>query len=287
MSGDPGPMVRRRQLGALLQRYRSAAGLSVKEAAEQIFEPSSKITRIEKAQRPASVRDIVDLCRLYGLPDETKDQLIELARGTRERQWWQRSGISPALQSLIGMEGAATSISEFALAAVPGLLQTEAYADAMVQEWLPDTQKRRDAVAVRLRRQTILGLPEPPAVHILLDEGVVRHVVGGPHVMREQLRHIEELASVGPIDLRVVPFSAGAHRGMNNSFTVLEFGGLTALADANPLPGVVFLESADSDRYLDTSDDAAFHLSCFQRLQAKALSTEESINLVRTAAENL
>ncbi|SDS77452.1 helix-turn-helix domain-containing protein [Actinoplanes derwentensis] len=287
MSGDPGPMVRRRQLSALLHRYRLASGKSVKEVAERLFEAPSKVTRIEKGQRLATVRDIADLSRIYDLPDDVRDQLMDLARGSRERQWWQRPDLSPALQILIGMEGTAQSISEFELTLVPGLLQTSEYADALLRRWVLDAGKRSELVAVRMRRQEILRPGSSPALRVVVDEAVLRRQVGGPEVMREQLSHVSELATSGICDFRVIPFGVSEPVGVKNGFTVLEFGNLTALPDATPIPGVLFLELSDGDRYLDDPDQIEYHLSYFQSLQAQALTSEESINIIRTAIADI
>jgi transcriptional regulator with XRE-family HTH domain len=287
MPGDPGPMVRRRQLSMLLHRYRLNSGKSVKEAAEQLFEAPSKITRIEKGQRLASVRDIVDLCRIYGLSDEIQEQLMELARGSRDRQWWQRTDLSPALQVLAGMEGSAQTIRQLEIALVPGLLQTPAYADAVLRTWISDAGKRDGMVAIRMKRQEILQPDDRPLLRIVLDEAAVRRVVGGSVLMREQLEHLAEQATAGACDLRIIPFSAGAHPGSRNSFTVLEFGTLTALPDETTIPGVVFLESSDGEKYLDSSDVVDYHVSLFERLHSQALSSEESIALLRITAASL
>ncbi|BEL05520.1 helix-turn-helix transcriptional regulator [Actinoplanes sichuanensis] len=284
MPGDPGPMVRRRQLSALLRQYRLAAGMSVKEVAEQMYEASSKITRIEKGQRLATVRDIVDLCRIYGLPAETRDHLTELAKGSRERQWWQRPDINLPTQTYIGMERAATSIFSYQLAVFPGLLQTPDYADAVLLTWFPDPDKRRELVAARMRRQAILQRPDPPELQVVLDEAVIRRMVGGPQVFHDQLAHVIDQALTGGCDLRIVPFSAGSHQGIKNSFTVLQFGDITSPAGDALLSGIVWLELSDGEKALDEGDDVTFHMSQFAKIRAQALTSEESLTLLRTTA---
>lgn len=287
MPGDPGPMVRRRQLSALLRQYRLAAGMSVKEVAEKLYEAPSKVTRIEKGQRLATVRDIVDLCRIYDLPDETREQLTELAKGSREREWWQRLNLSPATQTLIGMEGSAKSIFEYELALLPGLLQTPDYADAVLRTWYPAADKRKEILAARMKRQAILNSPGPPDFRVVLDEAVIRRMIGGRQVVREQLAQVIERASSGSCHMQIIPFEAGSHQGLQNGFTVLQFESLTSLADQATIPGVVFLEASDGEKYLDAVDDVAYHLSRFEHLRAQALSTEESINLLRSTAADI
>jgi transcriptional regulator with XRE-family HTH domain len=287
MPGDPGPMVRRRQLSALLRQYRLAAGMSVKEVAEKLYEAPSKVTRIEKGQRLATVRDIVDLCRIYDLPDETRERLTELVKGSRERQWWQRLDLTPATQTLIGMEGSAKSIFEYELAVLPGLMQTPDYADAVLRSWIPDPAKRKEIVAARMKRQTIFQSPDPPSFQVVLDEAVIRRIIGGRQIMREQLLRVIELALDGTCDLQIVPFSAGSHLGVQNGFTVLHFEDVTPITEEAFMPGVVFLELSDGEKYLDTSEDVAYHISRFDSIRAQALSTEESINTLEATAEGI
>lgn len=281
-------MVRRRQLSGLLRSYRIRSGKSVKEVAERLFESPSKVTRIEKGQRLATQRDIRDLCVIYNLPHETQEQLMDLARGSRERQWWQRANLNPALQVLIGMEGSAKSISEFELILFPGLLQIQEYADAVLKAWMPDAGKRQRAVGVRMQRQALFRLHEPPELRVVIDEAVVRRTIGGPDIMRAQLKHVADLATTADrVDLRVIPFRAGMHVGVNHGFTVLEFENLTTLSEEPPIAGVVYFEANDGDRYLDASDDVAYHLGQFERLRRQALAPDESIDLLRTAAARL
>jgi len=275
-------MVRRRQLSAMLRGYRIRLGMSVKEVAERLYESPSKITRIEKGQRTATLRDIRDLCDIYGVSDEVREELMSLARESRERQWWQRADLSPALQNLIGMEGAATSVSEFELMVFPGLLQTQDYADAVVREWLGDADKRRDVVDTRMRRQQIFERPEHPHMRFVLDEAVVHRMVGGPDVMREQVRRVTDLVATAGIEVGVIPFAAGMHMGVTNGFTILEFRSLASIAAEPGVTSVIFIETSDGDKYLDAADDVEYHLGRFDRLSAQALPTDESVRLMRT-----
>ncbi len=177
---------------------------------------------METAQRNATLRDVRDLCDIYEIHDEgIRRQLMDLARGSRGRGWWQGADLPPALESLIGMEGAAVTISELQVVTVPGLLQTRAYATAMFDVYLSDDiEGRAAAVDIRMRRQETLRVESPPKLQVVLDEAAFHRVVGGRAVMLEQLSYLIDLVAADLVDLRVVPFAAGAHMAMIGGFTI-------------------------------------------------------------------
>lgn len=284
MHGDPGPMVRRRQLGNLLRRYRNDAGLSVKDVAGALLCAPSKISRIETAQRNATQRDVRDLCNLYGLSDPgIKDELMTLARDSRERGWWKEAGLDPALETLIGMEGAATVISEYQTLSLPGLLQIREYADAILEAWRPgDPFMRHPAVDVRMRRQKVLQGIDPPKLDVILDEAALHRFVGGREVMQMQLKHLAEVAESHTVRIQVIPFSAGAHIGMNNGFTVLDFRPPMPPFAESPMPAVVYVEGIAGDAYYDRPQDVQQYVSAFVRLKEKALSPTGTLQLLRS-----
>lgn len=290
MPGDPGPMVRRRQLGSALRRYRGQAGMTVNNVAERLLCSPTKISRIETAQRNASLRDVRDLCDIYGISDEkVREQLMDLARGSRERGWWwQDSNLDPALETLIGMEGSAYALSEFEPLALPGLVQTRDYADAILNTWLPDDPAGRElAVDVRMKRQKLLGADSRPVIHVVLDEAALRRVIGDPTVMRKQLEHLIDLVSGSTISLQVIPFLAGAHLGMSNGFTILEFSQSKILAADPAIPAVVYAETLTGGVYFDQSAIVQAYVEAFTRLRAQALTVDESFVLLRAVTREL
>jgi transcriptional regulator with XRE-family HTH domain len=281
---DPGPMVRRRQLGSALRRYRNAAGLSVKEVAERLLCSPSKISRIETAQRNATLRDVRDLCDMYGISDEIiRKELMDLARDSRERGWWQEANLDAALETLIGMEGAASAIREYENLALPGLLQTRDYALAMLRAWRPsgDSAARLPAIDVRMRRQEILARESRPTFHVVLDEAAVRRVVGGTEVMGAQITHLIELMESSVVQLQLIPFTAGAHVGMNNGFTILEFTD-AAIPVSDSTSSVVYVEGAFEDTYNDRISEVRRYTAAFTSLSAQALPEIDTLDLLRT-----
>jgi len=235
LSTDPGPMVRRQRLGSALRHFRIAAGLSVKEAAEQLLVAPSTISRIEKAQRNAALRDVRSLCDLYGISDATtREELMELARGGRERGWWEDAPLSPALKTYIGMEGSAATISEFQILAVPALLQTREYAEAIGAVYFPDDPRRLKLVVdARMRRQELLERENPPTYRAIIDQAALSRVVGGRATMQKQLEHLLSKIDQSLAEIRIIPFLSGAHIGMDSGFTILTFP-QPAIAAAGP-----------------------------------------------------
>jgi transcriptional regulator with XRE-family HTH domain len=288
MSGDPGPMVRRRLISACLRFYRERAGINAKNAAERILSDPSKITRLEKGQRAASARDVRDLCDVYGVPDDVRDELMSLARGVRSGGWWQGIGLPTALQTLIAMEGSASTISDFEVIGIPGFLQIREYAEEILGLWFGhDPKKCEDAVNARLRRREIFVGDSSPDIRVILDEAATSRLVGGKRVMRAQLEFLVEAVTDHGVDLRIIPFSAGAHIGISNGFTVLEVPKPPVFPAEIPSPGFVYLELSSGSAYLDDQDDVEQHLTTFKNLGAIALSVSESIDMLNAAAKKL
>jgi len=285
MAGDPGPLVRRRLISNCLRFYREQAGINARNAAERILSDPSKITRLEKGQRGISARDVRDLCEVYGVPENVRTELMSLVQGVRTREWWQSADLSTALQTLIAMEGSAEAISEFEVIGIPGFLQTREYAEAILDLWIPDdSTRRKSAIDARLRRREFFDSDSAPTIRVVLDEAAIHRVVGGPQVMRGQLERLASDVANNGVDLRVIPFTAGAHLGISNGFTVLEISNPPAFPEEIPNPGFVYLELSSGSSYLDDPEDVDQHLATFRYLRSVALSVDESIDMVHNAA---
>lgn len=288
MPGDPGPMVRRRLITTCLRFYREQAGINARSAAERILSNPSKITRLEKGQRGISARDVRDLCEIYDVPEPVRNELMSLVQGVRTREWWQDTDLPTALQTLIGLEGSAKTISEFEVIGIPGFLQTREYAETILELWIPDDPSRRkSAVDARIRRREIFDSNNPPEIQIVLDEAAIRRVVGGTQVMRGQLERLTDDVTNNGVDLRIIPYAAGAHIGVSNGFTVLEISNPLAFPEEMPSPGFVYLELSNGSSYLDDPQDVEQHLTTFRLLRSIALSTEKSVDMLHGAARTM
>ena len=188
----------------------------------------SKVIRIEAGSVGISTNDLKALLRHYKILDDQRiAELVALARAARERSWWQsyRDIASPRLLQFIEYEAAASIIRQFESLLVPGLLQTEEYARVVIEQQAePSTRERVGGlVEVRMRRQDLLDRDDPPLLFFILDEAVVRRMVGGKAIMRHQILHLVEIANSPNVTIEVIPFSAGVHPGMKGPFVAIEF----------------------------------------------------------------
>jgi hypothetical protein len=246
---------------------------------------ASKISRIETGQSRAHPGDVRDLLDAYGVTDDTvREALVQLAREARRRGWWTRYTDVLGSGTYVGLESEAAVIHTFESQFIPGLLQTEDYARAVIRAGQarpdPDTLERR--VSARMARQEILARAEPPEIWAVLDEPVVSRPVGGPDVTREQLRHLIEL-STRPnttLTLQVLPLSVGAHPGMNGPFVILEFQGPKD-------PPMIYLETATDGLYLEEPSDIERYTLRFNHLVARALGPDESRDMIAGLAERM
>jgi transcriptional regulator with XRE-family HTH domain len=266
------PTVRRKELGTLLRQLRTDRGLKIDYVAEKLECSPSKISRIENGQRGAHARDVRDLCDLYEVDDTLREHLLELASEGKQRAWWQPLGLP--YSDYVGLEAAASRICDFGLGFVPGLLQTAEYAReivrAAVPAWPDDIVEQR--VSGRLFRQQILTRPEnPPMLQAVVDESVLHRIVGGPEVMHGQLARLLEASHLPNVDLRVIPYDAGALPAGNNKFIILTFA-------QSAVPNVVFIEGLTGDLYLEDAQDVDTYTSTFQAL------SELAANVARTRA---
>lgn len=285
LNSGGGSVVRRILLGSQLRRLRESHGITREAAGYSIRASESKISRMELGRVSFKTRDVADLLTLYGVDDETeRSALLSLAKEANVAGWWHSySDVLPGwFPTYLGLEGAATQIRGYEAQFVHGLLQTEGYAHAVVEQGMKgapreDVERR---VALRIERQKLLVDERAPQVHIVLDEATVRRVQGGREVMRGQLEHLIELASLPHLTLQIMPFSHGWHAGESGTFTILSF-------PESDLSDVVFLEQLTSALYLDKREDVAQYEKAMTELAAQCPSPEDSVRLLRDALSEL
>jgi transcriptional regulator with XRE-family HTH domain len=278
------PSVRSRQLAAELRRLRGEAALTGEEAAARLGWSPAKISRVETARTVVSPADLQLLLDLYEISGQHRDRLSELGRTARQRGWWDvyADMLGPEYATLIALEADAESVSWYAAQIVPGLLQTEEYAREIIRSTLlispPGEIERR--VRVRMSRQRVLTGDAPLRLAVILDEAVLRRVVGGAEVMRAQLRHLTQAAGWPNVDLRVLPSAAGAHPAVMGEFTILRFPEVVA-------PDVVYLENMTSNLYVEREAEVFRYTMAFDRLNTLAMGAEESVAFISGAADAL
>lgn len=265
------PTVRRRELGAMLRALRNERGLTVDQVAAELLCSPSKVSRLETGQRGATLRDVRDLCNLYGVTEAAdRERLMTLAREGKQQGWWQSYDLDYA--TYVGLEEAAISMKIFHSAVVPGLLQTAGYTRALHQAYTPPLEpeviERR--VEERLTRQRrVLDKVDPPQIEIVMDEAVLHRPVGGSAGISEQLGRITEIAARQDVTIQILPFEVGAHPALESDFIILEFNGQAA--------STIYVEGLAGPIYLERPQDLERYLQVFERLRAVADSPKDSV----------
>ncbi|SDI22363.1 Helix-turn-helix domain-containing protein [Sinosporangium album] len=272
-------------LGAQLRRLREARQITLEDAGHAIRASHSKISRMELGRVGFRPRDVADLLSLYGVTDEAdRDGLLTLVAQANAPGWWHNySDVLPSwFETYVGLEGAATSIRNYEVQFVPGLLQTEDYARAVVGLGFPDgpADEVERRVRLRMARRQILDRPDAPHLWVLIDEAVLRRPLGGPEVMRKQVRRLVEDANRPNVTVQVIPFSVGGHSAAGGPFSVLRF-------DEPDLPDVIYLEQLTSSVYLDKQEDSDSYLAVMERLCIEASSVEESRDFLLDLAADI
>ena len=261
----------RRELGNELRRLRGdRRGVDV---ATGLGWSESKLSRIETAHTGITDADLDRLLTAYGVDLEDRERLFDLARRGRVRAWWTpyRSSVPDPYDEYVALEAEATAIYEWEAQVVPGLLQTDEYARAVIEVGadIGESATVQHRLALRMARQAVLTREPPPRLHIVVDEAVLHREVGGREVLRRQLSRLAEASRRPALELLVLPFSEGAHAGLTESFMVLEFAGGTRapIVHIEGLTGGLFrVKPGEIEVYQDALDD----------LRERALSPEES-----------
>jgi transcriptional regulator with XRE-family HTH domain len=273
------PTLRRRQLGQELRRLREAAGSTIDQVAERLNCSASKISRIETGQSGVSSREVRDILAAYQVHGEQAEALVEMAREAKQRGWWQLYG-TVLTSAYVGLEAAAAQLRSFEPLVIPGLLQTEEYARAMVLAGWPDmpTEEVEQRIRVRMKRQSLLYQDDPLQLSIILDEAALRRPVGGTEAMRRQLDKLRNAAELPHVTLHVLPLAAGAHGGMDGAFTILLF-------DEQANQNLVFAANGAGGLFLEKDEEIERYASIFAGLQSVALSPARSIEMIAQMAK--
>ncbi|MDN3351478.1 helix-turn-helix transcriptional regulator [Actinomadura sp. DC4] len=276
------PTVKRRRLAAELRRYREAAELTLDEVAERLEWSNAKISRIENARVSVLPRDVKFLLGVYGIDGEPREVLLTLAREARQKGWWHSYGeaIPSWFEVYIGLEAEAVSIRRYESELVPGLLQTEEYATAIFRGFLMKEDEIEKRVALRMARQERLTGDDAPQLWIVLNESVIRRIVGGPATMHAQLDRLLDASHLPNVTMQVLPFAAGAHPAMDGAFVILSFPERT---DSD----VVYLEEQTGGLYLEKGHEIERHALAFDHLRAAALHPDASRRLISDVSDDL
>jgi transcriptional regulator with XRE-family HTH domain len=266
------PVVQQRWLRSELRRARERSGATQKDVADALDWSTSKVIRIETGAVGVSTTDLRALLAFYGVTDKsTIDQLVDAAKGLRREAWWDkyRGTLSPQFLTEISYESSSVRLRQYQTQVVPGLLQTEQYARQLMTTFAEEPERIELGVRVRMERQTQLIREDGPELFFVLDEAVLRRWLGGPDLLRGQLDHLRTVAERPNVNIQVLPFNAGGHRGMFGSFTLFEF----------PLEEQDFavrVEHSGPDMLIrDNPEEISFYLETFFELEALALPKGE------------
>lgn len=274
-----GPTALRILLGSQLRRLRETKGLSREEAGHLIRGSESKISRMELGRVGLRERDVADLLTFYGVEDEAaRSAVMDLLLRANEPGWWHRfNDLLPSwFQTYVGLEEAASRIRTYEVQFVPGLLQTEEYAKAVITAGsagvAPQEIIRR--VDLRMERQQVLDRADGPFFWAVIDEAALRRPIGGSEVMRAQLEHLLDLMRQPNITIQVMPFSFGGHSAEGGAFSVLRF-------QDQELPDVVYVEQLASALYLDKREEVDRYSEVMERLCAVSTTPGETTDILR------
>ncbi|MFJ4512971.1 helix-turn-helix domain-containing protein [Streptomyces sp. NPDC088816] len=278
-----------RRLGAELIRLRNMAGLTQPAAAKVLSASTAKVAKLEGGWVPVRDPDIRALCELYGVRDPgIVGGLLELARVDRERRkakgWWDDHPIRGVLQEYVALENASTAIKVWQPAFIPGLLQTPQYVLALRKSPITTPAMREqsdeDFVTARITRQQRLSCEAPLLLHTVIYEAVLRNMPGGAETARGQLDHLTAAAGLPNVSIRVFPFGAGTHFGLNGSFNILSFAEPGAM-------DIVYVEAPFAQRWVEGGEGAAAYDELFTMVAEQSLDERESVSFLHKLRKEL
>lgn len=239
-------------LGAQLRRLRERAGLSRADAGFTIRASESKMSRLEAGKVGFKLRDVEDLLTTYGIDDTgEREVLLNMVKESNQPGWWHRyNDVIPTwFNSYVGLEESASRIQAYEHQFVPGLLQTEDYARAVMTHGQPEktTDDVERRLALRKRRQQILARPGAPQFWVVLDESVLQRPVGGRKILRAQIEALLEATAMPHIAIQVLTFARNSNTA-EGAFSMLRF-------PEEELPTIVYIEHLAGALYLDRLDE--------------------------------
>ncbi|WP_034482941.1 helix-turn-helix domain-containing protein [Actinomadura oligospora] len=266
---------RRRKIGVALRQFREARGWTQDAAARRLDRSQASLSAYENGHRAIRPRDLEQILDRYGVRDvQQRQQLMDLAAQGRRDGWWHsfEERQDPTVVDFASLEADASRIRSLELHLVPGLLQTESYARVLLGSYdgvLDEPHDVESSLQFRLNRQRVLRGDDPPRVEWVIGEAALHLRVGGLEVMREQIGALREASQLPHVDLRVLPFTAGSHPGVDGPFSIID-------VVPDELMQVVAVHSLSRSWYIDDPSNVGTYVRVFKKLQSLALSRSDS-----------
>ncbi|MFJ5225750.1 helix-turn-helix domain-containing protein [Streptomyces sp. NPDC088400] len=274
---------RRRQLGAMMRKLRARKAMTLEEAGRLVGVSKATVSRYETQEGPVKWPIVDALCREYDASDAERNAVVSLAKDAKQQGWWGpfSDSIPADMNLLLTLEDEAVREDHFSCVYVPGLLQTRSYNTAIQQanEMRLTPEEIELLVDIRMKRQEILHRTRPPHLWAILDESVIRRVVGSRQIMREQLGHLLEANESPHITLQILPFARGAHTAALGSFVVL--GG------AEPSLDVVYVDLHVGSVFMEKDEELDRYRLAFDYLRAQALDMAASSAMIQRVREEM
>jgi transcriptional regulator with XRE-family HTH domain len=285
MVASSSPTALKRWIAYELRRLREASGRTRQEAAARVGRTVAQIGHLETGRNLPSAGDVEVLLNWYGHPDRIEFFRDLLKQAKKGRDWW--IGLADAVPDyfalFLGLEASAAQLQSYDCVVVPGILQTHAYAQAVIrmgERARPDAEVARRVELRMARQQLIERADKPLQVWTILDEAVLYRQVGGIEVMREQLERLVKLAERPNVDIQVLPATAGGHAITEGTFTLLTFP-----PELHSDPGVVYVETRVRGIYFEDPAEIQLYRQALTRLQVHALNPDESPAMIQRIAD--
>ncbi|MEV0279476.1 helix-turn-helix transcriptional regulator [Streptomyces sp. NPDC050610] len=282
---NPNPTIRQRRLAQRLRELRQAAKMTHADVAKALGSAESKVGRIENAQSGVRLPDLRALLDAYGVDDPSERAAIEaLAKEARQRGWWSRyrNAIGATYAAYVAVEWDAAEIYAVESNLVPGLLQTPAYAEAVMRLQTPDLSDETIAaqVEVRQERRKVLARATPVRLWVVMAEAALLHHIGESHVMKEQVEFLIRASHETNIELQILPQSDPMNACLFGSFVIMSFPGATET-------DVVYNDLPTSTVYYEETDEVEKYTQVFRRLNMAASSVEQSRALLENVLREM
>jgi len=273
----PLPTVGKRQLARELRQGRESAGLTLDQVATELDWAKTKVHNYENGRwTRGNLTDLRALLDLYGITcSERRASLETLMRDAKKKGWWVAYG-DAFDGSLPAFEDEAAQISSYEPVFIPGLLQTQSYANSLMRSYAFLTSDDIEhKVEARMRRQQILERESPPTLSFVIEEAAVQRLIGTPRVFGPQVEHLINLIDGSPhVSIQIMPLRSGLHGALGSSFVILDFDGDYDLS-------IVHTETATRSGYLESKEEVALHRTMFTQACGSALSQENSTTLLK------